>query len=133
MKTKLFAFALLLSACSANPLIPGAEKIRVVTTEPKDCQYLGEATGNQGNKFTGKWTSNEALETGARNELKNEAMKLHGDTVYILSNREGNTQQSMVTGSGYTQNGTGYGNINGFGTTQTTNITYAGTVWKCNK
>ena len=131
-KTLIPVYALLV-ACSANPVMPGAEKVRITLTEPKDCKYLGDATGNQGNKFTGKWTSNSDLETGARNELKNEAFKLGGDTVFVLSNRAGETSQSTVSGSSNAYGGTGGGNINGYGMSQTTNITYSGTVWKCGK
>lgn len=112
-------FFYLLIACSANPLMSGAEKIRIVTSDPQGCEYLGEATGNQGNFFTGGWTSNSNLETGARNELKNEALKMGGNTVLILTSRAG------VTGNYNVSNG--YGG----GSSQETNVTYSGTVYRC--
>ena len=108
-----------LAACSANPLIPGAERVRIVTTDPKGCEYLGEATGNQGNFFTGGWTSNANLETGARNELKNVAHRMGGNTLLILSSRAG------VTGSFNVSNG--YGG----GSSEQTNVTYSGAVYRC--
>ncbi len=108
-----------LAACSANPLIPGAERVRIVTTDPKGCEYLGEATGNQGNFFTGGWTSNANLETGARNEMKNAAYRMGGNTLLILSSRAG------VTGSFNVSNG--YGG----GSSEQTNVTYSGAVYRC--
>ncbi|MEY4684771.1 MAG: hypothetical protein RLZ25_1230 [Pseudomonadota bacterium] len=109
----------LLIGCSANPLMSGAEKVRIVTSDPQGCEYLGEATGNQGNFFTGGWTSNANLETGARNELKNAALKMGGNTVLILTSRAG------VTGNYSVSNG--YGG----GSSQETNVTYSGTVYRC--
>ncbi len=110
-----------LAACSANPVIPQAAKVKIVTTEPAGCDYLGEATGNQGNFFTGGWTSNANLEEGARNELKNSAFKLGGNTVVLLSSRAG------ITGSYSVSNG--YGG----GSSEQTNVTYSGAVYRCGK
>ncbi len=87
--------------------------------DPKGCEYLGEATGNQGNFFTGGWTSNANLETGARNELKNVAHRMGGNTLLILSSRAG------VTGSFNVSNG--YGG----GSSEQTNVTYSGAVYRC--
>lgn len=80
MKKILVCFVgLALTACSANSLNYGAEQVRVMTSEPgKECSYLGDITGSQGNFFTGGWTSNSNLETGARNDLKNKAYKMGG-------------------------------------------------------
>ena len=110
-----------LVACSANPLLPEATRVKIVTTEPAGCDYLGEATGNQGNFFTGGWTSNVNLEEGARNELKNSAFKLGGNTVVLLTSRAG------VTGSYNVSNGYGGGG------SEQTNVTYSGTVYRCGK
>lgn len=110
---------LLLAACSANPLVPAAQHIRIVTSEPAGCEYLGEVTGNQGNFFTGDFTSNANLETGARNEMKNEAAKLGANTVQILTSRAGET------GSMSMSNGTGGGHVS------QTNVTYSGVAYKC--
>lgn len=77
MKKILVCFVgLALTACSANSLNYGAEQVRVMTSEPgKECSYLGDITGSQGNFFTGGWTSNSNLETGARNDLKTKLIK----------------------------------------------------------
>ncbi len=107
----------LLTACSAIPVDQTAQTVRLTHNEPgKECQFLGDVTGNQGDFFTGGFTSNAALETGARNDIKNKAALLGGDTIYIL------TQRSGQTGS---YNGE-YG-----GRTQQTNVTLSGNVYNC--
>ena len=86
-------------------------------TEPTgNCTFLGEVTGSQGNFFTGGWTSNSNLETGARNDLKNQAYSMGGNVVVIL------TQRAGQTGSAYF----------GSGSSQQTNVTLSGTVYRCN-
>ena len=50
---------------------------------PKDCRYIGEVYGSQGNWFTGIFTSNMDLALGARNSLKNQAAYSHANYVYI--------------------------------------------------
>lgn len=80
-----------LAGCAATPLNPEAQMVRIVTTQPSGCKYLGEVTGNQGDFFTGEFTSNANLETGARNSMKNEAAKLGANTVQLISNRAGQT------------------------------------------
>ena len=110
---------LVLAGCAANPLNPQAQKVRLVTADPKDCEYLGEVTGNQGNFFTGGWTSNANLETGARNDLKNQAAQMGGNTVQLLTTRAGQTGSF------------GVGNGSGGGTSEQTNVTYVGAVYRC--
>lgn len=70
-KRAIVLFSMALTACSANNLNQGAERVRITNTEPTgNCTFLGEVTGSQGNFFTGGWTSNSNLETGARNHGK---------------------------------------------------------------
>ena len=108
--------AFMLIGCAAASITPGAEKVRITSTEPgKECKFLGDITGNQGNFFTGAYTSNENLETGARNDLKNKAFAMGGNVVAILTQRAGQT---------------GGGNSSGFGSQQT-NVTLSGNVYKC--
>ena len=100
--------------CAATVLSPGAESVRVSNSEPgEECKYLGDVTGSQGNFFTGPYTSNENLETGARNELKNKAFAMGGNLVVIL------TQRAGQTGSGP------------YGGGQQTNVTITGNVYHC--
>ena len=104
-----------LAGCSAVNLESGAQQVRVVTNEPQGCEYLGEVTGSQGDFFTGAFTSNANLETGARNDMKNQAAKLGANTVQLLTNRAGQTG-SMGQGSG---------------SMEQTNVTYTGAAYKC--
>lgn len=71
--------AFILSGCAATPAKSGAERVRLTNVEPgKECTFIGDVIGNQGNFFTGAWTSNENLETGARNDIKNKAAAIGG-------------------------------------------------------
>ena len=107
----------LMAGCSAIPTNPGAETVRLTHNEPgKECKFLGDVTGNQGDFFTGVFTSNADLETGARNDIKNKAAQLGGNTVYIL------TQRAGQTGSYDDEWG---------GSTQQTNVTLSGNVYYC--
>ncbi len=117
LNKKLFlSFLLILTGCSANSIKHGAETVKVTNIEPdKECIRLGDITGSQGNFFTGEWTSNRNLETGARNDLKNRAYDMGGNVVVILTQRPG------MTGGGTSI----------FGSLQQTNVTISGTVYKC--
>ena len=104
-----------LMSCAAANLESGAQQVKIVTNEPQGCEYLGEVTGSQGDFFTGAFTSNANLETGARNDMKNQAYKLGANTVQMLTNRAGQTG-SMGQGSG---------------SMEQTNVTYTGVAYKC--
>ena len=91
----LVAIVLMGCACSAINVQRGAQLVRVTNTEPgRECKFLGDVTGSQGNRFTGGFTSDANLETGARNDLKNKAFELGGNVVYILMQRESQTGNS---------------------------------------
>ena len=47
------------------------------------CVYRGEVFGDQGNWFTGIFTSNADVILGSRNSLKNQAAKNNANYVYI--------------------------------------------------
>lgn len=113
--TLVLAAGALLAGCQATQVNPNAAKVRITNNEPTGCEYLGEVTGNQGNFFTGGWTSNENLETGARNDMKNKAAGMGGNVIVMLANRAGNTGSYDRYGGG----------------TQQTNVAYSGTVFKC--
>jgi hypothetical protein len=79
LKVLLSFLVLSLVGCAATPLVSGSHIVRITNTEPgKECKFLGDVTGNQGDLLTGAWTSNENLETGARNALKNKAFAMGG-------------------------------------------------------
>jgi Domain of unknown function (DUF4156) len=92
MKGYLVTVVLMLCACSAINVNRGAELVRVTNREPgRECKFLGDVTGSQGNRFTGGFTSDANLETGARNDLKNKAFDIGGNVVYLLFQRDSQT------------------------------------------
>lgn len=118
MNAKLLPFCAFVSlvGCAATPIQPGAEAVRITNTEPgSECKFLGDITGSQGNAFTGPFTPNKNLETGARNDLKNKAAALGGNVVVLITQRAGQT-----------------GSFNdGSGSITQTNVTLSGTVYDC--
>ncbi|NIJ67695.1 DUF4156 domain-containing protein [Xanthomonas sp. 60] len=111
-RTGAAAFAtLMLSGCASIPLHDQAAGVRLTHEEPKGCQFLGDITGNQGNFLTGSYTSNKNLESGARNDLKNQAAAKGGNVVYLLTNRAGITGRQ--------------------GSQAQTNVTLSGNVYRC--
>jgi hypothetical protein len=111
----LVMLAVVVSGCTAKVLKPEAARIRVAISEPPGCEYLGEVTGAQGNFLTGAWTSNESLETGARNDMKNKALVMGGNVIVMLANRAGQTGSVGRYGGG----------------SQQTNVAYSGAVYRC--
>jgi len=115
-KIGLLIVLLQIVGCSAITHEPGAEKVRIVRTDPgKECEYLGEVTGDQGNWLSGAFTSNANLETGALNDMKNKAFEMGGNLVFILTNRAGSTTDQSS------------------GVTRQTNVVITGSVYKCSK
>lgn len=108
--------ALMMSSCASIEATPRASHvISSPNPAPKGCKYLGEVTGNQGNFFTGGFTSNKNLEQGARNDLRNQAAAMGANYIQIVTSRGGNT-------GSYNQ---------GFGSAEQTNVTYTGNAYKC--
>lgn len=102
-----------LTGCAATPLRTDATNVRVTNAEPgPECKFLGDITGNQGNWLSGGLTSNETLETGARNDLKNQAAAMGGNLVVLLTQRAGQS---------------GHGNFGG----AQTNVALSGNVYRC--
>lgn len=107
-RTCLIAAAVLaIAGCSATALSPQAAAVELSPNPaPKGCKYVGNITGNQGNFFTGSWTSNKNLEQGAVNDVKNQAANLGANYVQLITNRAGVTgaqggqSQTNVTMSG---------------------------------
>jgi hypothetical protein len=78
--------SLLLSACAANPLDSGADKIIVSGDKPaKGCRFIGQVNGSQGNFFTGGWTSNKNIQMGAMNSIRNSAAKMRANYVQLVN------------------------------------------------
>ena len=109
-----------LAGCSAIPLDPEAQKIVVSPNQvPVGCKYLGQVVGNQGNFFSGEYTSNKNLEIGAMNDIKNKAAKLGANYVQLITNRAGSTGSISGSSSGF-----------GGGASQT-NVTNLGNAYHC--
>lgn len=82
------------AGCASIQVRPGAETVRVTNQAPgANCRFLGEATGSQGDIWSGAFTTNANLESGARNDLKNKAASMDGNWVELL------TERSAISGS----------------------------------
>ena len=78
----LFGF-FLLSGCSAkNVLTPQAKNIRIYDTLPTNmnCKYKDEIIGSEANLITFFFMSNRDMTAGARASLRNQAVKLGGNS-----------------------------------------------------
>ncbi|HDV5697976.1 TPA: DUF4156 domain-containing protein [Legionella pneumophila] len=115
---------LMITGCAAIPVDPQAERvIASPNPAPKGCKYVGQVVGNQGNFFTGGFTSNRNLEEGAMNDLKNKASKKGANYIQLVTNRAG------VTGS---MSGS-FDRHGGFmsGGSEQTNVTNLGNAYIC--
>lgn len=101
MKSIILIGALLIFAsCAATELTTGGQRVRITNTEPGvDCEYLGVVTGSQGSALTGGLTSNENMEKGALNDLRNKAAELGGNLILILTQRAGQTTDKGGAGT----------------------------------
>jgi len=118
------AVAVILSGCASIPADPStARLIASPNPAPKSCKYVGQVVGNQGNFFTGGFTSNSNLEQGAMNDLRNKASKLDANYIQIITNRAG------VTGSSSGSFDRHGGIITGG--SQQTNVTNVGNAYRC--
>lgn len=120
---KVCAVSLLAAAvvgCASQALNPQAAHVIVSPNgAPKGCKYAGQVVSNQGDFFTGAWTSNRNLEEGAMNDMKNQAANLGANYVQLINSRAGNT------GSISSYNGDFSGSM------QETNVTNIGNAYIC--
>ncbi len=94
--------------CAAIPVADKAQKVIVVNSQqkvPTGCKYLGQVTGQQGNFFTGTYTSNANLAAGAMNDLRNKAAEIGGNYVQLLTNQASTTGSGGLLGGGRQQTG----------------------------
>lgn len=89
---KLIALSATLSllGCSATPLKPHDETQRVTVRidsqfDPEHCEYLGEVTGSEGHWYNYLFYTNPDMIKGAINDLKNNALDINADTVFMVS------------------------------------------------
>ncbi|MBK2110396.1 DUF4156 domain-containing protein [Francisella tularensis] len=111
---------ILLAGCSSVELKPIANKVEISRAAPaKDCKFVNTITATQGNFFTGAFTSNNNLQEGAYNKVRNEAAEMGGNYIQLISSQAGNTGE----GSGFN------GDYNS--SYQQTNYTVTGSVYNC--
>lgn len=103
------AAAVALAGCSAISVAPNASSVQLSNERPgTSCRYIGEATGSQGNFWTGDYTSNKNLMEGSRNDLRNKASAMGGNYVWVQ-----NVANAQAHGSLGTTNTTVVGNVYG--------------------
>jgi hypothetical protein len=100
-----------LAACAAKQASPGAEKVFVSEEPPPtDCRFVGEVQGSQGNFWTAEFTSDRNILTGARNEMRNQALSLGANYVMVETQSHshntarpslGGTYASVIIGNAY--------------------------------
>ena len=114
----IISIVILMAGCSSIKLNPDAQTVRLTLTEPtKECKFLGDVIGSQGDAFTGAYTTNKKMEVGAMNDIKNQAAALGGNLVVILTQRAGQT-----------------GSYGEYGrSSMLTNVTITGNVYSCPK
>ena len=115
---------IIISGCASIPADPQASRvIASPNAAPKECKYAGQVVGNQGNFFTGGFTSNRNLEEGAMNDLRNKASRLGANYIQLVTNRAGvtgSTSGSFDRQGGYISGGS-----------QQTNVTNLGNAYRC--
>lgn len=74
----------LLTACASIPLQPLAQNIRVTHEAPAaQCKFVTQVASNQGNFYTGPWTTVASLEKTALNDIRNQANAKGANTIYL--------------------------------------------------
>ncbi|MHB1220975.1 MAG: DUF4156 domain-containing protein [Gammaproteobacteria bacterium] len=120
----LMAISFIVAGCSAIPLDPQASHVLVTPNQaPKGCKFVGQIFGNQGNSFTGGFTSNVDLEKGAMNDMRNQASKMGANYVQLITSRAGITGSGALAGD---RNA-----IGGSSSSAQTNITNTGNAYTC--
>ena len=120
-KLIIIASIVFLAGCAAKQASSGAERIYVSEEKPpKGCVYVGEVQGSQGNFWTAEFTSDRNILSGARNEMRNQALSLGANYVMveIQSNSHntarpslGGTYASVIIGNAFACPGNLLGNI----------------------
>lgn len=100
-----------LVGCASKPALPGAERVFVSQQKPpSECVFVGEVQGSQGNFWTSDFTSDRNLLSGARNEMRNQALGLGANYVLVETQSHshntadyslGGTYSSVIIGNAY--------------------------------
>jgi hypothetical protein len=88
----------LLASCSAISPSREGKSVELVTEKPAaNCKQLDRAIGSQGNWLTGDYTPSKDLFLGARNDLRNKAAEMGGNTVWVYDTGKTNARHSRGT------------------------------------
>ena len=93
--------SIFLAACAAKPVSPGAERVYVSNEKPPaGCVFAGEVQGSQGNFWTAEFTSDRNILSGARNEMRNQALSLGANYVMVeIQSNSNNTAGHSLGGT----------------------------------
>ena len=89
----LLIFLILLVGCTTVRLSPEGSRVRLVTSTPHNCAYVGNITSHISGVTWNGTTKNEFI-----NELKNEAARMKANTVEMTSS---DSKAHDVTGEAY--------------------------------
>jgi hypothetical protein len=94
---------LLLLNCCAHSLENNAASVDVYYSlaEKTNCDYVGDVIGSDGNYLTFLFISNTDLTRGALNNIRNNAMAMGGDSVFILREKLQYSTTTTFVGSVY--------------------------------
>lgn len=97
--------ALLLSGCTTPFTKMNAEAAEVHLRldgqfNAADCQWLGEVTGSEGHWYSYLFFPNDVMVQGALNDVKNRALELGANTVYLVHPQDFVTSFTVM-GSAY--------------------------------
>lgn len=100
-KLIIIALVVFLAACAAKQASPGAEKVYVSHEKPPaGCVFVGEVQGSQGNFWTAEFTSDRNILSGARNEMRNQALSLGANYVMVeIQSNSNNTARYSLGGT----------------------------------
>lgn len=93
-KIGLLVSVLAMTACSVNPKV-GSNDVRIVTSAPGEaCQRVGEVYGDSG--FWGSGFSVASSMKNARAALRNNAINMGANLVFLETNNQFNTRVTLV-------------------------------------
>lgn len=72
-------------SCQGKSVTPGAERLRVMETEPKGCLYMGEVSTIQDNEDTIVNSKEVEMNLNSRIDLRNKGFAISGNVLVFLS------------------------------------------------
>ncbi len=86
LKIKIFIPLIVLAVMSCTiPLKPGAEVVQLVYTKPVkgNCRFIGQTSASDGGMVSGDFMSDAKIHRNTSNLMKNKAVEMGGNIVYI--------------------------------------------------